>query len=489
MVAGKMSRSSEIRKSLGHPVIDADGHVQEILPLLVDYVGQVGGTDMARAFEDAHFGSGSVGARAAWYSMTPEERMDTRTLAPTWWVTPSRNTLDRAAAHIPGLLYNRLDEMGLDFAIMYPTVGLSVASSPVPEKRRVVSRAFNIYQADMFREYSSRITPAAAIPMHTPDEAIDALDHAVKVLGLKVMMLPGYVARPIAGVHRKHPGLDPGIAEWIDTFAIDSIYDYDPVWAKCEELGVAPAQHSGAYGWGARGSVNNFQYNGTGHFGVTGEAMCKALFMGGVTRRFPKINFAFLEGGVAWACDLYSQMVSRWTKRNPQALMENLNPYDIDIDSIARIMDRYGSPKVREKREQMREYLGVLAPIREPLDDWAGAKIQRAEDIRDLFEPRFYFGCEGDDTLVPWAFSSGTNKFGARLRAVYGSDIGHWDVPDMSAVLEEAHEPVEKGLLGEEDFRDFVFGNSVRLYGNANPEFFKGTAIEAEAARLLSEEG
>ena len=31
-----------------------------------------------------------------------------------------------------------------------------------------------------------------------------------------------------------------------------------------------------------------------------GEAVCKALFMGGVTRRFPALKFAFLEGGVGW---------------------------------------------------------------------------------------------------------------------------------------------------------------------------------------------
>ncbi len=32
--------------------------------------------------------------------------------------------LDRATAMMPKLLYDRLDELGLDFVIVYPTAGL-----------------------------------------------------------------------------------------------------------------------------------------------------------------------------------------------------------------------------------------------------------------------------------------------------------------------------------------------------------------------------
>ena len=41
--------------------------------------------------------------------------------------------------------------------------------------------------------------------------------------------------------------------------------------------------------------------------------------------------------------------------------------------------------------------------------------------------PRFYFGCEADDPINSWAFQA--NAFGARLGAVFGSDIGNFDVP------------------------------------------------------------
>ena len=37
-----------------------------------------------------------------------------------------------------------------------------------------------MYIAHQFGEFSDRMTPAAAIPMHTPQEAIDELEYAVK---------------------------------------------------------------------------------------------------------------------------------------------------------------------------------------------------------------------------------------------------------------------------------------------------------------------
>ena len=46
-------------------------------------------------------------------------------------------------------------------------------------------------------------------------------------------------------------------------------------------------------GWGSRTSISNYMYNHIGHFATAGEALCKALFMSGVTRRFPILKFAF----------------------------------------------------------------------------------------------------------------------------------------------------------------------------------------------------
>jgi hypothetical protein len=74
---------------------------------------------------------------------------------------------------------------------------------------------------------------------------------------------------------------------------------------------------------------------------------------------------------------------------------------------------------------------------------------------------------------------------GARINAIYSSDIGHFDVVDMRDPLPEAFELVEDGFITADDFRDFTFANAVRLWGTQNPRFFEGTAVAKEAAALL----
>jgi hypothetical protein len=82
------------------------------------------------------------------------------------------------------------------------------------------------------------------------------------------------------------------------------------------------------------------------------------------------------------------------------------------------------------------------------------------------------------------AFSN-FNPFGAKINAIFSSDIGHFDVPNMRMVLPEAYELVEHGFITKDDFRDFTFGNAVRLWGGVNPRFFEGTKVAKEAAAEL----
>jgi hypothetical protein len=83
------------------------------------------------------------------------------------------------------------------------------------------------------------------------------------------------------------------------------------------------------------------------------------------------------------------------------------------------------------------------------------------------------------------AFDASRNPGRLRFHAVFGSDIGHWDVPLMGEVLEEVYEPLEKGVINAADLRDFVFANPVRLWTSTNPHFFKGTSVEDAAASVV----
>ena len=69
-----------------------------------------------------------------------------------------------------------------------------------------------------------------------------------------------------------------------------------------------------------------------------------------------------------------------------------------------------------------------------------------------------------------------------------GSDIAHWDLPDVSEVLAEAYEMVDRGWIDRAAFRDFVFTNPARFYTGTNPNFFAGTVVGPAVADLLTGE-
>ena len=476
------SSAAKVRARLGHPVIDADGHFLELTPVLhgyfLDYAREIGGTDLPAKLEKQGGLTYDTTVQHRWQAQSVAERQAGRVAKPPWWPLPT-GTTDRATALLPGLMHERMDALGIDYAVLYPSLALATSRLPNDELRRVATRALNKLIAEMFFPYGDRFTPAASIPMVTPEEAVEELRYCVQELGYKAAMLNGMV-------HRPFPGGAPG-ATWQDVLALDGQYDYDPLWAACVELKVAVASHAGGQGFGTRRSLSSYVYNHIGAFASGAEAFCKAVFLGGVTRRFPTLTFAFLEGGVSWAVQLYADLMGHWEKRGGAAI-GSLDPANLDVGMLMGLIERYGGERASQYSAALRRSLETREPGPPVLDEFAAAGIVSKQDVHDQFVPRFYFGCEADDPTIAWAFNSKVNPLGARLRPMFSSDLGHWDVPDMTEVLPEAYELVEHGLINEGDFEELVFSNAARLYATLNPDFFKGTACESQVAALLAKD-
>jgi len=119
---------------------------------------------------------------------------------------------------------------------------------------------------------------------------------------------------------------------------------------------------------------------------------------------------------------------------------------------------------------------------RSKIDDFAASGITSREQLRDQFVNNFYFGCEGEDRMTAMAFDRRFNHMSVQLNAMFSSDLGHWDVPNMAEVMEETYELVEHDIVEKADFRKFVFSNAARMYTSMNPAFFKGTVVEEAVA-------
>src|SRR5919201_504468 len=284
MSARKEWHPEKVRSNLTHPVIDGDGHWIEYTPVFAEKMRKAAGDKAAEGFLKSQRRIPDA------LSLSIAERRRRGIAMEGYWGRQSTNTRDRATAMMPRMLYDRLDELGIDFGIVYPTAGLSIPRIAHDATRRAVIR------------------------VHTPDEAIEELTFVTKQLGAKVCMFGSGVRRLIP--HAKSASADLArYAQSFDQLGLDSEYDYDPLWQKCRELGIAPTFHTGGRSYGERNSPSNFTFNHIGHFAAAGHNVAKALFLGGVTRRFPDLRFAFLEGGVGWGCQLFCDLVEHWERR------------------------------------------------------------------------------------------------------------------------------------------------------------------------------
>ena len=472
------TQAAKIRAALKHPVIDGDGHWMEPIPVFLEYLSEAGGPKMVD----------EIRARwrrnARWYGATVEQRYHHRMRRPLWWGVTTQ-THDKATALLPALMNERLPELGIDFVLMYPTFGLSI-NLMQGELQLAAARAYNRMTMDMFKPYAARIAPVASIPSRLPQDAIAELEYAVGELGYRVIMLRGNQERAIPGAAE---GIDASKAAfYCDNIALDSPYDYDPFWQRCVELGVAVTQHAGSDGWPDRASITNLTYNHVGHFAAGNHAFARGVFLGGVSRRFPNLNFGFMEGGVSWACQMVNDLIEHWEKRR----REGLQPPDAtDMAELRRLIDRYGDARARASTEAIIGSLDAFRPecsteeLSRPehvTDDFEAAGVKTKADIRNVFANNYFFGCEADDRATMWAFDP---RMGVRLRPVFSSDITHFDVPDFADVVPEAYENVEKGFMNEQDFREFTFTNAALLHTRNNANFFKGTVVEQAVADEL----
>jgi hypothetical protein len=336
--------------------------------------------------------------------------------------------------------------------------------------------------AEMFAPFSDRMTPVATLSAFSPEEAIEELRFCVNELHLKTAWLHGAIRRPIPAFERvgeENPA-------FVDNLVLDNLADYDPLWQQFVDLKVPVSTHAGSMGWGDRTSPSNYCFNHIGHFSQANHVFARALFLSGVTYRFPTLNFAFLEGGCGWAVNLVHDLIGHWEKRSKEPMLRNLDPRHLDRAELLELFQTYGGHWFEGKADEMMNNLDPYYPglstdqVAEQeqgheLDDFAPAHVGSIDDIIERFTKTFYFGCEADDPMTAWANDP---RMFARLKPIFSSDIGHFDVSEMNTVLQEAHELVEYGQLNPAEFREFTFSNAVALYTGMNPSFFDGTVIE-----------
>jgi predicted TIM-barrel fold metal-dependent hydrolase len=285
----------------------------------------------------------------------------------------------------------RMDEEGVRKTILYPTLGLFLCEIRDPDLFTAHCRAYNRWIIEFCSDSGGRLVPIAQISLETdPVEAARELEACVKAGAKGGFFLPFTWKRKSPG----HP-------------------DYDPIWAKAQELGIPLAIHPTA----DPGPLDvhkrfdelaqnkpNFNFNWYMDVLVAQGMMQSfvSLFHYGLFDRFPAVKMVVLESQAGWIGYLLDRMdavfkgglgATTAMKELPSSYFERQCWISADPDekALSKVIEHVGSDRFFWASDFPHPdhgdgYMEDLAELVEPLSDKARRQIlwENASHVYDL---------------------------------------------------------------------------------------------------------
>lgn len=211
-----------------------------------------------------------------------------------------------------------MDEIGLEYAVLFPTTGQRIGRLVDRDYAVGAARAYNDWLAESYLKRDSRFKGIGLLPMHDPEAALEELRRAYTELGMCGLLFPA------TGVHL-NLGAKP---LW-------------PLYAEAARLGCPVVVHGGGH-WDLGMDTMNVSTgaNALGHPMSLAIAMAEMVF-NNLFERFPGLQVAYLEGGPLWflmALERFSRSYESSTPVNPRGELLKLPEGQTVSDYIRRLI-------------------------------------------------------------------------------------------------------------------------------------------------------
>ena len=291
----------------GFKLIDAELHVMEPVDLWERYIDPEFKDRAPRRLSERRWDirtvvEGEVMASMTEYNYPAMNPAEENALA-------ERYAEEIAANFDPASQIKAMDNEGLDLAVLYPTSGMYITAKNGMDPRfaEAACRAYNNWLYDYIQEADpQRVFGAAALSPHDVESAVVEAKRAVEKLDFKAIFL-----RP--NMYNGRP--------WHDPY-------YDPLWAAAQDLAVPIGFHETTGSRMPATGADRFPDDlGIAHIAthpIEQMMACMDVIMGGVMERFPRLQFAFLEGQCSWLPFWLNRMDDHYEWRSGCGEMQHL---------------------------------------------------------------------------------------------------------------------------------------------------------------------
>jgi predicted TIM-barrel fold metal-dependent hydrolase len=237
-----------------------------------------------------------------------------------------RNTpqASREMRDVPARL-KHMDELGVSIQVLYPTLFL-IPLTPRPEVELALSRSYNRWLADIWKQGKERLRWAAVVPLMTMDQAIAEARFAKENGACGIFM------RGTEG----------------DLLLSDPYFF--PLYEEASRLDLAICIHA------ANGSATLYNYYkyetvGFSKFKLNCVGAFHSIVMDRIPERFPRLRIGFLEISAEWLPYTYTDLAKRFRIKGKELKSDFLRQDRIYVacettDDIPYIVNKLGDDNI-----------------------------------------------------------------------------------------------------------------------------------------------
>jgi len=193
-------------------------------------------------------------------------------------------------------LLNSMNQMAIDYSILFPTPMLTLGTHPQLEVEVELARAYNRWLIEHVLPASERIKTMAYLPLSDPDASLEFIEEFAGKPGILGFMVTAVRYQPI---HQNR---------------------FVKVFAALNERALPLAFHSGP-NWSDRPFEQLNRFLGVHALGFPFYAMIQLtnLVLNGIPERFPRMKLIFMEAGQSWVQLLIARLDNEYRQRSSEA--------------------------------------------------------------------------------------------------------------------------------------------------------------------------